>query len=83
LIDQQIDYPEMNLSIHQSIQYYQREFIPIKSERKGIVGLRWNGLRLGTGNAVNNGINNLWPIAWRILQKNIIGKSILKITASF
>jgi hypothetical protein len=61
-----------------AIRYFQREFLPLKPNNKGIVGLRWNGLSLGTGNAVNNGINNLWPNAWRILQKNIEAKTILR-----
>jgi 16S rRNA C967 or C1407 C5-methylase (RsmB/RsmF family)/NOL1/NOP2/fmu family ribosome biogenesis protein len=71
------DYSDLAVDMEDAIRYFQREFLPLKPNNKGIVGLRWNGLSLGTGNAVNNGINNLWPNAWRILQKNIEAKTIL------
>ncbi len=71
-------YVDLSVSIEDAIRYFQREFLPLKPNHKGIVGLRWNGLSLGTGNAVNNGINNLWPNAWRILQKTIEAKTILR-----
>lgn len=82
LIQFDIQYPSLSISIEQAIQYYLKEFLPIKNHQKGIVGLRWNGLSLGTGNVVNNGINNLWPSHWRIQQKNTVANSILKFTAS-
>jgi hypothetical protein len=63
--------------MEETIRYFQREFLSLKQNNKGIVGLRWNGLSIGTGNAVNHGINNLWPNAWRILQKNVEGTTIL------
>ena len=70
-------YPHLEISIEQAIQYYQREFLSIKTPMKGVVGLRWNGLSLGTGNAVNQGINNLWPNGWRIHQKSTGATTIL------
>ncbi len=77
LNDKPTIYPELEISMEETIRYFQREFLSLKPNNKGIVGLRWNGLSIGTGNAVNHGINNLWPNAWRILQKNVEGTTIL------
>ena len=72
-----VPYPLFDLTIDEAIQYYKREFLPLKNETKGITGLRWNGLALGTANSVSNGFNNLWPTQWRIIQGKIQACSLL------
>ena len=75
-----VNYPTENLGLIESLQYYKREFLSIRSNNKGVVGMRWNNLSLGTANAVNNGYNNLWPMPWRIIQTQIQAASLLKET---
>lgn len=70
-------YQEVKIDIHQSLDYYKRAFLPVIVDSKGVVGLRWNGLSLGTANAVNNGLNNLWPMHWRIIQTQMQAVSLL------
>ena len=70
-------YQEVKIDIHQSLDYYKRAFLPVVVDSKGVVGLRWNGLSLGTANAVNNGLNNLWPMHWRIIQSQMQAVSLL------
>ena len=77
LAKKSVPYPLFELTIDEAIQYYKREFLPLKNETKGITGLRWNGLALGTANSVNNGFNNLWPTQWRIVQGKIQACSLL------
>ena len=71
-------YATLDLDIHEALSYYKRAFLQKKTDTKGVVGLRWNGLSLGTANAVNNGLNNLWPMHWRILQAQMQAESLLK-----
>jgi 16S rRNA C967 or C1407 C5-methylase (RsmB/RsmF family)/NOL1/NOP2/fmu family ribosome biogenesis protein len=78
LAEKHTPYPALQLTTDQAIEYYKRAFLNIKSDQKGIVGLRWNGLSLGTANAVQNGLNNLWPMAWRILQNQMRPSTLLK-----
>lgn len=73
-----IPYPTLDLDLDETLSYYKRAFLSLKTEFKGVVGLRWNGLSLGTANAVNNGLNNLWPMHWRILQSQMKAESLLK-----
>jgi len=73
-----IPYPTLDLDLDEALSYYKRAFLSLKTEFKGVVGLRWNGLSLGTANAVNNGLNNLWPMHWRILQSQMKAESLLK-----
>lgn len=75
-------YEKIDVEIDTALTYYKREFVAKKLDKKGVVGLRWNALQLGTGNAVNNGINNLWPMNWRVLQKNMEAKTILAVRTS-
>ncbi|MFZ9662487.1 MAG: RNA methyltransferase [Bacteroidia bacterium] len=72
-----VNYPLYNLTLDEALQYYKREFLSIRSDKKGITGLRWNSISLGTANAVNTGFNNLWPMNWRILQGKIQANSVL------
>lgn len=74
-----IDYQEVEIDIHQSLEYYKRAFLPKIIGSRGVVGLRWNGLSLGTANAVNNGLNNLWPMHWRIIQNQMRAESLMLI----
>lgn len=69
-------FPTQDIEIQDAIKYYRREFLSIASSHKGIIGLRWNGLHLGTANAVKNGLNNLWPVHWRI-RSEFEGKTII------
>ena len=69
-------YPTQEIEIQDAIKYYRREFLNLACEKKGIIGLRWNGLHLGTANSVKNGLNNLWPVNWRI-RSEFEGKTIL------
>lgn len=78
LANKTAEYPAQELSLNEALQYYKREFLPIRSNNKGAVGMRWNGLSLGTANAVNNGYNNLWPMSWRVIQSKIQAESLLK-----
>ncbi|MBM3437582.1 MAG: hypothetical protein FJX91_00465 [Bacteroidetes bacterium] len=73
-----VPYPTLDLDIDEALSYQKRAFLSKKTELKGVVGLRWNGLSLGTTNAVNNGLNNLWPMHWRILQSQMKAESLLK-----
>jgi 16S rRNA C967 or C1407 C5-methylase (RsmB/RsmF family) len=70
-------YPSIEIEIKDAFRYYRREFLTIISDKKGIVGLRWNGLHIGTANSVKNGLNNLWPINWRI-RSEFETKTIVK-----
>ena len=70
-------YPTIEIGIDEAIKYYRREFLNTISDRKGIVGLRWNGLHIGTANSVKNGLNNLWPVNWRI-RSEFEAKTIVK-----
>ena len=70
-------YPSIEIGIDEAIKYYRREFLNTISDRKGIVGLRWNGLHIGTANSVKNGLNNLWPVNWRI-RSEFEAKTIVK-----
>lgn len=70
------EYPTQEIDIHDAIRYFRREFLNLQVQQKGIVGLRWNGLHLGTANAVKNGMNNLWPVNWRI-RSEFEAKSII------
>ena len=72
-----VNYPLYNLTLDEALQYYKREFLSIRIDQKGITGLRWNSISLGTANAVNTGFNNLWPMNWRILQGKIQANSVL------
>ena len=72
-----VNYALYDLTIDEALQYYKREFLSIQSAQKGISGLRWNSITLGTANAVNNGFNNLWPMNWRIIQSKIQANSLL------
>jgi 16S rRNA C967 or C1407 C5-methylase (RsmB/RsmF family)/NOL1/NOP2/fmu family ribosome biogenesis protein len=69
-------YPTVELDIEQAFKYYRREFLNVISGPKGTVGLRWNNLHLGTANSVKNGLNNLWPVGWRI-RSEMQAKSIV------
>lgn len=77
LANKSMNYPIYNLTLDQAMQYYKREFLAIPTSQKGITGLRWNSIALGTANAVNNGFNNLWPMNWRIIQSKIQARSLL------
>lgn len=57
---------EFELDDFSTMQYLRREFIHSKSQHLGIVVVTWKNHRLGTANAVKNGLNNLWPMEWRI-----------------
>jgi len=70
-------YQQIEINIHQALEYYKRAFLPVIIDQKGVVGLRWNGLSLGTANAVNNGLNNLWPMHWRVIQNQMQADSLL------
>jgi len=70
-------YPIIEIGIKDAFKYYRREFLNIISDKKGIVGLRWNGLHIGTANSVKNGLNNLWPVNWRI-RSEFEAKTIVK-----
>jgi NOL1/NOP2/fmu family ribosome biogenesis protein len=70
-------YPSIEIGIDEAIKYYRREFLNTISDHKGIVGLRWNGLHIGTANSVKNGLNNLWPVNWRI-RSEFEAKTIVK-----
>ena len=70
-------YPSIEIEMLDAFRYYRREFLTIISDKKGIVGLRWNGLHIGTANSVKNGLNNLWPINWRI-RSEFEAKTIVK-----
>ena len=70
------EYPTQEIDIQNAIKYYRREFLSLASANKGIIGLRWKGLHLGTANSVKNGLNNLWPVHWRI-RSEFEGKSII------
>ena len=72
-----VNYALYDLTIDEALQYYKREFLSIQSAQKGISGLRWNSITLGTANAVNNGFNNLWPMNWRIIQSKIQAHRLL------
>lgn len=78
LANKTVDYPTIPLTIHQALDYYKRAFLPIPGQPKGVVGLRWNGLSVGTANAVNHGLNNLWPMHWRILQSQMQANTLLR-----
>lgn len=60
------------LSDTELLLYLRREFIPhsnTKKEGVSIVGFVVHGetpVILGVGNSVRNGINNLWPMEWRV-----------------
>ncbi|MCX6176018.1 MAG: hypothetical protein NTZ00_01405, partial [Bacteroidetes bacterium] len=77
LADKTVNYPLYDLTKDEALQYYKRAFLSIQSAQKGISGLRWNAIALGTANAVNNGFNNLWPMNWRIIQSKIQANSLL------
>lgn len=78
LLNQKItNYPTLEICANQALQYFKREFLSTVTPHKGVVGLRWNGLSLGTANAVNNGLNNLWPMGWRIIQTKMETESII------
>ena len=70
-------YSTIEIGIDEAIKYYRREFLNTISDHKGIVGLRWNGLHIGTANSVKNGLNNLWPVNWRI-RSEFEAKTIVK-----
>lgn len=70
-------YPSIEIGIDEAIKYYRREFLSMISDKKGIVGLRWNSLHIGTANSVKNGLNNLWPVNWRI-RSEFEAKTIVK-----
>jgi NOL1/NOP2/fmu family ribosome biogenesis protein len=78
LANKTVDYPTIPLNIDQALDYYKRAFLPIPGQPKGVVGLRWNGLSVGTANAVNHGLNNLWPMHWRILQSQMQANTLLR-----
>lgn len=60
------------LSDSELLLYLRREFIPnSNSSKEGItfIGFKIQGetpVILGVGNSVRNGINNLWPMEWRV-----------------
>ncbi len=58
--------PEVELSDTAAMQFLKREFIPLKPKALGAVIVCWNGHRIGTANAVKNGLNNLLPMEWRV-----------------
>jgi 16S rRNA C967 or C1407 C5-methylase (RsmB/RsmF family) len=78
LAQKSIPYPTLDVSTDDALSYYKRAFLSHKSDLKGVVGLRWKGLSLGTVNAVNNGLNNLWPMSWRILRAQIQASTLLR-----
>jgi 16S rRNA (cytosine1407-C5)-methyltransferase len=63
---------DRSLSDNELLMYLRREFIPhSNSSKEGItiVGFKIHGetpVILGVGNSVRNGINNLWPMEWRV-----------------
>ncbi len=77
LAQKSLNYPILHLTLDQAMQYYKREFLAVPTNQKGITGLRWNSIALGTANAVNNGLNNLWPMNWRVIQSKIQANSLL------
>ncbi|MDA1182021.1 MAG: rRNA cytosine-C5-methyltransferase [Bacteroidetes bacterium] len=70
-------YPIIPVDAETALRYYKREFLPIKTALKGGVGLRWKGLSLGTANALSHGLNNLWPMSWRILNQSLKPDTLL------
>ena len=61
-----IPLPIVSLDNDLGMLYLKREFVQQKSNIQGPVIVEWNGHRLGTANAVKNGLNNLLPMEWRV-----------------
>ena len=66
LKDAEIPLPVVTLDDDLVMLYLKREFVPQKPNVQGPVIVEWNGHRLGTANAVKNGLNNLLPMEWRV-----------------
>jgi 16S rRNA C967 or C1407 C5-methylase (RsmB/RsmF family)/NOL1/NOP2/fmu family ribosome biogenesis protein len=49
-----------------AIQYLNRQALPIKSNNKGYVLLRFKGMVIGLGKYAGNRINNLFPNEWKL-----------------
>ncbi len=58
--------PVANVSDDEAMAFLRREFISKKTKETGAVVVRWNGFDLGVANAIKNGLNNLWPMEWRV-----------------
>ena len=69
--------PLIELDDAAAMQLLKREFIPMKPPTQGPVIVVWKGHRLGTANAVKNGLNNLLPMEWRV-RSNFTAQSIVE-----
>ena len=69
--------PLIELDDAAAMQFLKREFIPMKPPTQGPVIVVWKGHRLGTANAVKNGLNNLLPMEWRV-RSNFTAQSIVE-----
>ena len=58
--------PVVEVNDDEAMAYLRREFLPKKSKYKGVVVMRWFEFNLGLSNSINNGLNNLWPMEWRV-----------------
>ncbi len=58
--------PLVELNDQEAMAYLRREFLPKKSSQRGVVIMRWFEFNIGISNSINNGLNNLWPMEWRV-----------------
>lgn len=67
----------VDLDDKQVMIYLRREFVSGSFRQKGPVGVRWNGIGMGTANALGHGLNNLWPQGWRLRNAEFQAQSLL------
>jgi NOL1/NOP2/fmu family ribosome biogenesis protein len=70
----------VDLDDKQVMTYLRREFVSGSFGQKGPVGVRWNGIGMGTANALGHGLNNLWPQGWRLRNVDWKAASLLALS---
>jgi len=62
-------FPQLDVSLDEVIQYLKKENLNVASEQKGFSLITHNSLPLGWVNVLDNRINNMYPSEWRIRMK--------------
>jgi NOL1/NOP2/fmu family ribosome biogenesis protein len=71
-IDCRKDCPSVELSYEQAIRFLQKEAISLNCPAKGWFLVTYQSFNLGWVKNLGNRINNYYPLAYRILNKNIL-----------